>query len=335
MGGNAIKSARRFKKDEFFSAAEVLLPKLEQIFKTKVHLCQSFKNKDSFGDMDVLVYAENLNHNTEELLNINFNNPEIFHNSNVWSFNYNELQVDLIFTSPSNWETAISFYSYGDLSNFIGKLFNNYGKMRKYRLRYGYDGLKVSLFENDCKFGSVYLSKDTKRCLEFMGLSYQKFLDGFDDINDVFEYIQTSKYFEGSSFLFENLNHENKNRNKRRPNYILLLDYLEKNNITTKLKWDKTEEEYFEDVLNFFSNTKGELRAKVEEEYAKRKRNLAIKEKFNGTMVMEKFGVKGIELGDMLKKFNDSFSDAESRKIFIENTELSDIFEYFRKVNSL
>jgi hypothetical protein len=40
----------------------------------------------------------------------------------VISFEHKELQIDLIFTKESQWESSKLFFKFGDLGNLIGKM---------------------------------------------------------------------------------------------------------------------------------------------------------------------------------------------------------------------
>ena len=330
MGGNAIKNSRRFEVTEYKKYCVAITPILENIFgKDNFFITRHLHKKDSFGDMDVIAKYDNLKVDFRNIIKENFGDVEIHHNSHVWSINYNDLQVDLILTEPDSYETSKVFF-YSELGNFMGKLMNNYGKIRKYRIRYGFDGLKFSVYAPNStnKIGKVYLTKDMAKVFEFLGLSYDKFLEGFDTIEDIFNYICGSKYFDSESFQYENLNHENKNRNKRRPNYIYLIKWLEDNKIYHVHNFDQDEDYYIQELLNFFSPD-GRVQREIDETIYNWELNQKISEKFNGSHIIEKFGLKGEKLGNALSTYQNTFSSYVEYRNFIINNDLDYILTDF------
>jgi len=65
--------------------------------------------------------------NIENYITTNFQPNEINHNGNCWSFDYKEIQVDLIITTEEHFNSNYFYMSYNDLGNFIGRLSNNLG----------------------------------------------------------------------------------------------------------------------------------------------------------------------------------------------------------------
>jgi hypothetical protein len=127
MGGSALghTGVRRYKADEFHELVKEVLPKVEKAFNTKVELVRSYKSKESFGDMDILVLDKNsLLDNSLDLINESFHPTDIVSNANVISFDYKNLQIDLIFTEESNWETSRVFFAFNVLGNLMGRIYN-------------------------------------------------------------------------------------------------------------------------------------------------------------------------------------------------------------------
>ncbi len=62
-----------------------------------------FGDKDSFGDVDMLVCSELFDGvDIRKFIQTSYRPTEIFHNTNVWSFDVNECQVDFILVSAEN-----------------------------------------------------------------------------------------------------------------------------------------------------------------------------------------------------------------------------------------
>jgi hypothetical protein len=129
LGGLALKNTvtRRYERAEFDIISKELLEILSTHF-PRVAMPLFYKNKLSFGDADIVV-AEGKGITGSELrtlINDVFKPNEIFHNGNCWSFDYKELQVDLITTEPENFDALLMYLSYNDLGNFIGRLANGF-----------------------------------------------------------------------------------------------------------------------------------------------------------------------------------------------------------------
>lgn len=324
MGGNAIKISERVPKDRFFKYTKEIIPKVIDAFQTEVHMVSGFHNKQDFGDLDLLVLDIGYE-NRREIIEKHFNPDEINVNSHVISFNYNELQVDLIFTPIENWESSKIFFNWGDLGNFMGKLINNYGKLRDhgFSMKYGFDGFKCKLLL-DGKYKNIYLSKDNRQVFEFLGLDFSQWELGFDEKEDMFDYIIGSKYFDYGSFQWENLNSINKDRNKRRPNYLLFLDYIESHK--DSIDWDMGYEFYLNEIKEFFGIDLLKEREIFQKKLDREKEN---KSKFNGNLIMKMYpNLKGKELGIAINGFQNKFDNFED---YLYNNDSEKIFNDFNE----
>jgi len=337
MGGNALSVAtRRYEKKEFFELVPEVTRKLEEIF-PQVHVTTTYKNKDSFGDMDILVESGSVNFVVRDELQKLFNPAEIYRNSHIYSFDYKELQIDVILTPPKDWETAITYFSYNDLGNFMGRIANRFG------LKYGHFGLAFNHTHDGMGMGDIMISRDIPKIYEFLGFDYDKFLDGFNELEDVFEYVVNSKYFTPQLFAYENLDHQNRTRNAKRNSYQAFLDYIKENEdslntdesfVNRKKGTNMTEYEFkhLKRADSFFGvNT-------IEQIAAFQKRVKARKEahtKFNGNSIMEKYGFEGKELGEKMKQFKSQFPNDEMYTNFIASSSLEQIFRRFESANKM
>lgn len=321
MGGLALASlgVRRYKTEEFFDLASLLIPNLQTDLQTSVKLVRSLKSKESHGDMDLLV----LNHGSlpdidtiKNLLTTKYNSKGFHYNGGILSFEYKELQIDLIFTPYHNWECSRVFFAWGDLGNLMGKLYYRFSGLYNYishigemediylRMRYGYDGLKADAYsghDNTYKLGTIQISKDMEKCFSFLGLDYERSEVGFNVIEEVFDYVIKSEYFHPDPFQWENLNHVNLKRNKRRPNYQKFLDYIENFDTSYKTPVKPNSLEHWKKLGDHFGiNLLDELDLlKQKDELQK-----SIKDKFNGKRLMDLYPeLKGKILGQAIERF--------------------------------
>lgn len=329
MGGNAIKMAERVPRERFFEYVKEIIPRVKKAFGTEVSMVNGFHDKQDFGDLDLLVLDIGYE-NRRKILEEHFDPEEININTHLVSFNYNELQVDLIFTPQENWETSKIFFEWGDLGNFIGKMVNNYGRLRDhgFSFKYGFDGFKCKIL-HDGKHKNIFLTKDSKNVFDFLGLDFDRWKLGFNNREDMFDYVIKSKYFDYPSFQWVNLNSINKDRNKRRPNYVNFLEYIEDHK--TVIKWDKGYEFYLNEMTEFFGVDLLEELEIFKNELEKEK---VIKEKFNGKIIMDLYpDIKGKELGQTINGFKSSFDNWDE---FVYTNSSETVMEKFNEfvVNS-
>jgi len=277
MGGNALAEfgAKRLTKADYEVKRDEVLAKLDTIgnYYGWVEI-PSYLDKDSFGDLDIL--CTNIGVMTFDLILKAFDNPPCFKNKGVMSFLYKDLQVDIISMPPEDYNTAYTYYSYNDLGNLMGKIFHKFG------MKYGHKGLVIPLRDDDNsahKFGEVIISKDPTKIFSFLGLSYRRFLYGFKNLKEIFDFVIYSPYFDPRVFSFENMNNAARVRDRKRATYNAFLQYIEGSERFVYPNWDFDK---IPVIFNHFPEAyMGYLAKTVEFEDHK-----ASKKKFNGNNIM-------------------------------------------------
>lgn len=324
MGGRALKNTttRRYLRAEFEEISQELINILKNKF-DRVTMPLFYKNKESFGDADILVTAKEFPQ-MREYIEQTFAPNEIFHNGNCWSFDYKELQVDIITCAPEHFDSNAMYLSYNDLGNFIGRLAHGFG------LKYGQEGLWYEHYFKGKNIGVVPVSKDYPKIFKFLGLSYERYEQGFDELEDIFTFIAESPYFNWKKFQMEELNKINRDRNKKRASYMTFLEWMAENvadeNHEFKFAEDKTS--YFIMINDFFpeANIITEVRRL---EYLEC-RKLYVQSKFNGGDVMRRYGFEGKKLGEVLEGFRNHVTHHyESYNDFIIHTDTFEIYKEF------
>lgn len=326
MGGNALKKieTRRYLKEEYFALVAELLPKLRELLKTECVMLESFSSKESFGDMDVLVKTGGL-YTTEEMIQkvkdlLNPPPTDTFKNDNVFSFDYKELQIDLIFMRPEDMEMAFNFTKFGDCGNLVGKI------LHKFSTKYSFTGLRyVYRTAEDRVLGEIILTKDIKKILEFAGLNYSTWEKSFDTAEQVFDFVIGSKYFDADSFRLENLNSINRKRNAKRKMYHAFIEYCEQHNPPSNYIFNPDKSVYKDLIEEHFPGFKSQLiELEKKEAYLK-----ALREKFNGKIVMQAYPeLKGAILGKILDSFKSSF---ENFDVYLHDNDTTTIMTDFSK----
>ena len=304
MGGKALNRFNiqtiRLNKNDYFNLWKELKPKFEKLFILS-DLILSYKNKESFGDMDVLVYGlKNNKINWKEEIQKEFNPSAIYCNGNVYSFDYKKFQIDVIKTKLKYYQSSYNYYNFNDTGNLCGRVFNKIG------FKYGYRGLTyVHRTKNNYILEEIDISQSRTEILDFGGFNTKTHIDGFDNLEDIFQFIINSKYFNASIFAYENLNNENRVRNKKRETYKQFLQYLLDNNITGGYEF-KSKDYYYKMAEEYFGI---KLIDKINELNEKDEKIKLIREKFNGNIIMEITGLSCKKLGEFINKYKSSFSD--------------------------
>jgi len=323
MGGNALNFVTERKTTEQFNE---IFSKIEPILiglGIDYFLTKSFRNKPTHGDMDILIKNDNLP--KEKLLGIiieQFNPTSLSPNDRTISFDYDQFQIDFILIDNDSWDIAKVWYSYDPFSNVVGKT------CHKFRLKYGPNGL-IFPFRgiNDTLNDNIIISKDAKKIFEFLNYDYERFTQGFDDIEEIFDFIFTSKYFNSEVFQFDNLNRIDRKRNRRRKSYNEFLVYIADNNIDKNYQFLEDRDQYIQIINDFFPESN--LIGRIEELKENDRINTVIKEKFNGKLIMNIHPeLKGKELGFYIEEFKKCVENFE-RYILSWNEE--DIMNDFSK----
>ena len=94
----------------------------------------------------------------------------------------------------------------------------------KFNLKYGQNGLFVRIWSgiNYSNKNDILVSKNYPKIFEFLGLDYQRWLEGFDEIEDIFEFVTTSHLFDPKEYQLNRLNKTNRDRNLKRKNLYVV-----------------------------------------------------------------------------------------------------------------
>lgn len=304
MGGNALKNSvtRRYNKDEYLVLSQEIittLNKSEDIYKTKIPY--SYRNKETFGDLDILLsFKHNLD--LRNFIKSNFETKEVVSNGDCLSFEYKEFQVDLI-KENEYFDTHLEYLNWNDLGNIIGRVAHKFG------LKYGHKGL-LFVIKNDDGYNSreLTITQDIHKILDFLGFDFDRYTFGFDTVQEIYDFVISSKFFNPEIFSFEAMNHINRVRNKKRITYQGFIDYIESIKLDTNRKffqYNKNKEVYLPrlnyyfpeaEIFQFIDNYNKDIALKE-----------AVKEKFNGKVVNDITGLSDKSLGEFIAYFKNMF----------------------------
>lgn len=260
-------------------------------------------NKESYGDLDLLYWKDDLGSGTDikKVIKETFNPNEMVSNGEVLSWDFENFQIDLIKCSSLEQMAYAKFYfSYGDLGSILGRFCNYHG------LKIGHRGFWIDVYEctiyNDKpldvtrNIGEVLLTLSPEETCEFLGLNYYKWLDGFNNLESIFNWITESKYF--VTKIYQELNGDHMKRAKIRPMYMKFVEYIGMNPLEINGKPE----------IRFNMQPEAIKHFKKEHEIEKIKEriefNQVVRNKFSGKKLLEK-GIEGKNIGIILKSLED------------------------------
>lgn len=244
MGGNALKNIlterltlKDYEELKLFISKKLNKKNIKHIYPIEI------PDKDNFGDIDVLVLFNKININ--EFIIENFNPTQIVKNSNVYSFNIKNYQIDFIISKDDNdLEMKKFYFSYGDTCGILGRIISAYG------LKLGLQGLFCNLYHSTIFNGElntahsiskIILSTNPQEIMEYLNLDFKKYYKGFKNNDEIFDWIKTCRFYKKE--FFYNLNNKHRQRAQKRDFYIKFLESIEINpDEITKTICEKTGE---------------------------------------------------------------------------------------------
>ena len=311
MGGNALNfKTRRVDKKEFYELDGEVCDIFRKLYPNSKFLSLEggFEDKADFGDLDVIVCNNLLDKYSFATIKEALGSKDYNLNSNTWSFDYKDFQVDFVFMDPEHYESSISYYSKGDLGNLLGRLFHKFG------LKFGHKGLSYIIRHGNYPFAEIILTKDIKKALQFLGLDWMQYHNGFATANELYNYVASSKYFNPDIFLFDNQNHHNKVRDRKRPMYCNFLKWCAEQDNLTHFEFPENKEDWFLKIESYFPGFLAQL------DHYKRQidRVEHFKTLYNGALVSELTGLVGKDLGQFMAYVREKEGDKETfmQKVF-------------------
>lgn len=135
MGGNALKQlgieSKRMTTSELNQYTQEIKQLVEQKLGVEVYVVQSYREKESHGDADLLLKIDhefhNKNINLRKFIEETFVDCKgISSNGSVISWEYKDTQIDFIPVKESNWEVSKCFFDWDPTGNLMGKIAKNF-----------------------------------------------------------------------------------------------------------------------------------------------------------------------------------------------------------------
>lgn len=320
MGGNALKNCttRRYDAREYFPLEAEVLNRLRSDFPgRRIDAIKAYAGKQTFGDMDVLFQSDQLHQNLIDYLTATFSSKEIVQNGSVYSFEHREFQIDLILTPEKHFQTSLNYFSFNDLGNLLGRVSHAMG------LKLGHNGLCYAFRDGTYMFAEIEIEHDWKVILPTLGYSYERWAKGFNGLQEIFEYVISSPFFNREIYLLHNRNHTSRVRDAKRKTYMEFLQWLQDAPEDTFPAFPRKEDKaewlpYLFDQLPGFKEQYDVTLANLE-------RSVLANQRFNGELVASITGLTDKNLGALMRKIRESFGGKEELKNWVGQASDEDI----------
>jgi hypothetical protein len=333
MGGNALKEfgVKRVDRKTYERIRDYVLTKLPEIT-SKAAVPYFLDDKDDFGDVDVLAILQpEASATLKQWLETTFAPRAIIHNGNVWSFNVEDLQIDLITTSEANYEIYFTFLCWGDLSMTMGRV------SRLWDLKYGIEGLEFPMRDPETNhvMHTIPISKNPRKIFEFMGYSFDRWLEGFTNAVTLREYLFSSPRIHKGFLDARSSNTKHYKRDFSRKMYSEWFAWfqanLDKFPEEAALPMPKTTDEKLTYVENVFPESN--LRAEYNRLQKEMTDNILARDKFSGRHMMSLFpDVTGRKFGALMELWTKQWSTKNEQVAYILSHEVAHLEDLAHKV---
>ncbi|AZZ91877.1 hypothetical protein EUZ85_14525 [Hahella sp. KA22] len=335
MGGNALKDygAQRLSVGDALRIGEKARHAIQALqchdgAPVRAEIVTAYRKKETYGDIDIVV-SESVKRdlgNTfiAELLGnvLGDGQPLPFiANGGVASFGApleqgGVFQVDLLYTPACQFDFALSYFSWNDAGNLIGRVAHKMG------MKFGHNGLWLPFRDGDYLFTEVLVTRDFDKAVRFLGFDIARWKQGFDDLTQLYQFISASKYFDKNIYLLENRSHNARVRDAKRPTYTGFLNWLREAYTGEDFKdWPASKTAWLPQIFAEFP----EAEAAWGDAEADLARQREIKRKFNGELVSGLSGLTGTELGALMQQIRHSFEDKKAFDSFILSASESEV----------
>lgn len=323
MGGNALKHkgsvrCNRAVYEQTLNTFLIYFDELRKHFSLdcRVFPTRSYREKQDFGDIDLLVESTLFQALSRDEI-VDFL-TEIY--SCALPFVSNEpvlsiglplekkgefLQLDMIKCPSDEIEFSYEYFSWNDAGNLIGRVAYKMG------LRFGHNGLWLPLRDGNNLFATLLVSREIDIVLDFLGFDPTRWHEGFDSLEDIFQFIASGKRFNADIFRLENRNHTARVRDRKRPTYNAFLAWIDRQESLPAFEFNSDKGVYLDEIFSSFPNVSVPYWQAVEQLEKKK----ALKSIFNGELVSDWTGLSGEELGVFMKSFKEAQPDMQNDEL--------------------
>lgn len=313
MGGNALKNVKtsRLSAEVYHPLAERLTALLREELGARAEVIPAYAEKSDFGDLDIIVEQEKVlvpgnGHAALEAFAQRHGFARAFSaNGNVLSYDHRAsagddvgFQVDLIVTPAAEIDAALTYFSFNDLGNLMGRSAHKMG------FKYGHLGLLYPFRDGDHLYKTLEVTRSSDEAMAFIGYDPSRFHQGFKNLPEIFDYVTGSRYFNPAIFLLENRNHTSRVRDSKRKTYSAFLEHIAAHqDVLSAFEFPEDKASWLPLAFERFPAFEAQYHQTTQELKDVR----FIRTIFNGAQVIEWTGLEGKQIsgimGDVKKRF--------------------------------
>lgn len=311
MGGNALSSfgATRCSRDVAASVLEDFQARFARITghlgsAARVEPIAAYRQKPDFGDLDLLVDSRVFQsmppQSVVEVLSNEYGtvlpwvkNGPILSVGLPLPVEGQCLQLDLISTPEAEFDFSLGYFSWNDLGNLMGRIAHKMG------LKFGHDGLWLPMRDGTNLHDELLVTRNFESALYFLGFDAARWREGFDSLDDIYQFVAGGERFNPDIYPLEHRNHTARVRDKKRPVYMGFLRWIEAQHTLNRYPWQQDKSAYLSEVMAAFPA----LRAEYDRSLFRLAQSKAIRACFNGEVVAEITGLTGKVLGEFMAHF--------------------------------
>jgi hypothetical protein len=304
MGGNLFHLPR-MPRAQYLEREAAVRACLDRKLGGAYRIPRFYGDKADFGDMDVIVPDRPDWGALRAEIAADLGVIRVKTAGRVFSMDYDGLQTDLFAVAPQFVESTYAYMSFNDLGNLLGRL------LRPFNLKYGEEGLAyVFRRASDERYKvDLPITQDFARICAFAGLDHAAWVEGFDTLAALYEWVIASPYFSVRPYL-DGLAGTMARRSPGRPTINTFIDYLRERGVTARPAF-AGRETYLPVIAAAFPDAG--LAGQIAAERALEERAMAIAAKFSGKLVMSlRPELSGKELGVFIVAFKRSYGDFEA-----------------------
>ena len=332
MGGSAFTieshgfTTSRMNKAQYIAVSNLILPLLRSRFRIAA-IPPEAPGKSSYGDLDIMVVHPLQPVSGDALVNecigiLDSNCRGVIRNQPTTNIAVViediTVQVDVhVVPREDIWEVDYWMHSYGDMGMILSSAIKAWGlRMSSSR------GLWVEIPGYSSPF---ILSLDVQKIVRFLELDWERYLMGFNTIEEVFEWIRGVKV-NGEKIGVKAKNKLKNGRHDDRPMWVAYWKSGDQD--VAYAPSDQEKKQVLEEALRYFDK---------EREYIdiveQMKQDKMVKGKFNGKKVMEWTGANGKLLGLLMKSLKEDERLVPQAVVSLEDDEIESIvLEYWNRL---
>lgn len=312
MGGNAMQDfgARRVDADLAHRKAREVSQALDQVLAKlgcprPCHVIRAYREKATFGDVDLLVQQEAVEAIGKELIvselgvllghdlpyyQVHPKAPQ-FHTA-IPLEEGGALQVDFQMIPELTFDYAKDYFAWNDLS----KLMQILGRTMS-GLNFGVDGLSRSVKHKGQVIGRVTFTYNFSEALGFLGFDVARFNQGFDNLEAMYEFVAKHPNFNSNMYQWENRTSRGRGQDMDRPTYLGFLEWMKERGLPLEAPADETD--WVAKAYKRFPDAQRQRDALFAEMAALD----TFRMRFNGGVVTKLTGLRGESLGVFMKAY--------------------------------